>query len=39
VWDLVGNLQSRRDRGAARDTTESYTYDALNRLRIPSVGF
>jgi RHS repeat-associated protein len=37
VWDLVGNLLSRRDLGAARDTTESHTYDALNRLRITSL--
>jgi RHS repeat-associated protein len=37
VWDLVGNLTSRRDRGAARDTTESHTYDAINRLRITSL--
>jgi YD repeat-containing protein len=37
VWDLVGNLTSRRDQGASRDTTESHTYDALNRLRITSL--
>jgi RHS repeat-associated protein len=37
VWDLVGNLLSRRDQGGARDTTESHTYDALNRLRITSL--
>ncbi|MBK8306161.1 MAG: hypothetical protein IPL00_03290 [Gammaproteobacteria bacterium] len=37
VWDMVGNLTSRRDQGAARDTTETYTYDALNRLRTVSL--
>ena len=40
-WDMVGNLQSRSEKGSGsfwdnyqsgRDIEESYTYDALNRL-------
>ena len=43
VYDKVGNLTSRRDRGrslvtnVAKDVNESFTYDDLNRLKTAQV--